>query len=416
MASRALLFVFVLFAGTFLAYPPAAKAVDPAPAWNLTDVDGNNVSSAALLGQIVVLEFSGTWCLPCKIVEAGFKDLHTEYAGEAVVFLGVFISPQNSLADVAGYRDSRSIPWAVAADDNDTVASLYSIAEIPRILIIDRQGFLVFDWTAFPGFNSCDVQTIFRTQIDRAIQGDSTPISLTTLSIPVLLIVAAFLSFFSPCSFPVLPAFMAYFLKLDSQGTKATTGAAAGRGFLASLGIVTVYGIIALAVLAAGAAAAAFIPFINPVMGVVLITFGILALLPFQYHWMTRPFIALKNRIVGAVGGKWEPGVGTKLFAFGAGYGAAGFACVAPPFIGAVLAASAIGSTGLAAIGLLLYVAIVVLLMVGVTVALHIAGDRALKKIRVWSAAMKYISAAALIIAGAYLLYLFVLAYFATGC
>jgi len=151
-------------------------------------------------------------------------------------------------------------------------------------------------------------------------------------------------------------------------------------------------------------------------MGVVLITFGILALLPFQYHWITRPFIALKNRIVGAFGGKWEPGVGTKLFAFGAGYGAAGFACVAPPFIGAVLAASAIGSPGLAAIGLFLYVAIVILLMIGVTVALHIAGDRALKKIRVWSVAMKYISAAALIIAGAYLLYLFVLAYFATGC
>src|SRR3990172_12031571 len=131
MASRALLFVFVLFAGTLLAFPPGATAVDPAPAWNLTDVDGNNVSSAALLGQIVVLEFSGTWFLPCKIVEAGFKDLHTEYAGEGVIFLGVFISPQNSLADVAGYRDSRSIPWAVAADDNDTVASLYSIAQIP---------------------------------------------------------------------------------------------------------------------------------------------------------------------------------------------------------------------------------------------------------------------------------------------
>ena len=416
MAPRTLLLVLILFAGAFLAHPPTARAVDPAPAWNLTDVDGNNVSSAALLGQVVVLEFSGTWCLPCKIVEAGFKNLHPEYVGESVLFLGVFISPQNSPADVANYRDSRGITWAVASDDNDAVASAYSVAEIPRIIIIDREGFLVFDWTAFPGFDSCDIETIFRTQIDRAIQGNSTPLSLTTLSIPALLVVAAFLSFFSPCSFPVLPAFMAYFLKLDAEGAKATTGAAAGRGFLASLGIVTVYGTIALAVLAAGAAAAAFIPFINPVMGVVLITFGILALLPFQYHWMTRPFIALKNRIVGAFGGKWQPGIGTKLFAFGAGYGAAGFACVAPPFIGAVLAASAIGSPGLAAIGLVLYVAIVVLLMIGVTVALHIAGDRALKKIRVWSAAMKYISAAALIIAGAYLLYLFYLAWAAPGC
>jgi len=146
-------------------------------------------------------------------------------------------------------------------------------------------------------------------------------------------------------------------------------------------------------------------------MGVVLITFGILALLPFQYHWLTRPFIALKNKIAAQFGGKWQPGTRTKLFAFGAGYGAAGFACVAPPFIGAVLNASALGAPDQAFLGLGLYVAIVIALMVSVTVALHVAGDRALKKIRAWSAAMKYVSAAALIIAGGYLLYLFYVAY-----
>ena len=226
---------------------------------------------------------------------------------------------------------------------------------------------------------------------------------------------AAFLSFFSPCSFPVLPAFMAYYLKEDAKGAKASNAVAAGRGFLASLGIVTVYGIIAVVVAAAGFAAQAVVKWLPPVIGVVLIVLAVLTLLPFQYHFLTRPFIALKQRIAARFGGRWEPGLGAKLFAFGAGYGAAGFACVAPPFIGAVLNASAIGSPEQAVLGLALYILIVIGLMVGITVALHMAGDRALQKVKAWSGAMKYVSAVALIIAGSYLLWLFLTAYVFSG-
>jgi len=248
--------------------------------------------------------------------------------------------------------------------------------------------------------------------LDRTIQGNAGTISVTALSIPALLIVAALLSFFSPCSFPVLPAFMAFYMNLDAKGEtdptrKPTTRTAASRGFVASLGMVSVYGIVAGVVFAAGLAAQGVIPFISPIVGVILILMAILTLLPYQYHFLTRPFIALKRRIAARFGGKWTPGVRAKLFAFGAGYGAAGFACVAPPFIGAMLNASAIGAPDQALFGLALYVIVVVVTMILVVVGLHVAGERLLKKIRVWSAAIKYVSAVALLIAGGYLLWLF---------
>lgn len=388
-----------------------AGGASPAPEFSLVDIDGNNQTSGELRGRVIVLEFSGTWCLPCRIVENAFKDMYPQYDASAVTFLSVFIPPQNDLQSLEDHRDAKGITWHVAPD-TDNLISKYQIGELPRIFVINREGYITRDWFPPIPWSEETVKADIGSAIDRAIQGEATPIDVSTLSIPALLVVAAFLSFFSPCSFPVLPAFMAYYLKLDAAGTKSTAKVAAGRGFLASLGIVSVYGLIALAVFAAGLAAASFIPFISPVMGVLLITFGILALLPFQYHWLTRPFIALKNKIAARFGGNWKPGIRTKLFAFGAGYGAAGFACVAPPFIGAVLNASALGAPEQAMFGLLLYVGIVIILMVAVTVGLQIAGDRALKKIRAWSAAMKYVSAAALIVAGGYLLYLFYLANF----
>lgn len=415
MARRAAALVLVALALSVLAAIPPARAADLAPSWTLTDIDGNNVSSSALRGHVVVLDFAGTWCGPCKIVEAAFEEIYANYSAKGVVFLSVFEPPANSVQDIQNYRAARNVPWKMAPD-TDGVSSRYSVYEIPRFFVIDKDGYVTSDWATYPGFTQGAAREAAASALDRTLQGTATPFTITAASIPILLVIAAVLSFFSPCSFPVLPAFMAFYLNLDAKGNettgvKATTKTAAARGFVSSLGIVTVYGLIALVLLAAGVAAQAAvgqaIVWLPPIIGVILILFGILTLLPFQYHFLTRPFSALKKRLAARLGKRWTPGLKAKLFAFGMGYGAAGFACVAPPFIAAVLYASTLGSFQEAVLGLLLYVLVVIALMIVIVVAIHTAGDRAMKKIRAWSGIIKYVSAAALIIAGVYLLWLF---------
>ena len=410
--------IAVVGAGLFLALSGAPPAeARPAPAFTVFTVDGETMNTNS--SEVMLLDFSGTLCAPCRLVEVAVREVYGVYS-DRVTFLSAFIGGgygSNDNASIISFRDyeesqGRPVPWELA-----TAAAYmqgdYGVPTIPHVFIL-RDGYVTFDWTPTPTIGSTptdQARSAVGPALERAVSGTATPISVTSLSIPALLIIAAFLSFFSPCSFPVLPAFMSYYLNLDakgeSTGPKASTKTAAGRGFVASLGIVTVYGMIALVVFAVGFAAQAVVKWLPPVIGVVLITLAVLSLLPYQYHFLTRPFIALKQKLVARFGGRWQPGVGTKLYAFGMGYGAAGFACVAPPFIGAVLNASALGSPEQAVIGLLLYVVIVISLMIGIVVALHLAGDRALKKVRTWSGIMKYVSAVALIIAGSYLLYLF---------
>jgi len=87
------------------------------------------------------------------------------------------------------------------------------------------------------------------------------------------------------------------------------------------------------------------------------------------------------------------------------GYGAAGFGCVAPPFIAAVLNATALGGivSGLAVLAV--YAGIVIVLMVTITVILSVAGQAAVKKMNKYTNVIKKVSAAVLIVAGAYLIY-----------
>ena len=400
------------------AFWPQPGAVAPAPPFQLVDTEGTTLNSTSLTsqGRLVVLDFGGVTCKPCKYVEESFRNILYPQYSATVTFISVFEPPLNDPTSLRDYRATHNMTWHLTAD-TDTLEIRYNVPVIPRIFVIDKNGYVAFDWQASPTLtSSAPITTDVGGAIQRVIAGTSGTVNVTAISIPALLVVAALLSFFSPCSFPVLPAFMSFYMNLDAKGgsdptKKPTARTAAVRGFVASLGMVAVYGIIAGVVLAAGLAAQGVIPFISPVVGAVLIAMAVLTLLPYQYHFLTRPFIALKKRIAAKLGGSWTPGVRTKLFAFGAGYGAAGFACVAPPFIGAMLNASAIGAPDQALLGLALYVVVVVVTMILVVVGLHVAGDRLLKKIRVWSAAIKYVSAAALMLAGGYLLWVFATTY-----
>ena len=126
--------------GGAAAPPPqlAVKVGDAAPNFNLTSLDGNQVSLASLKGKVVLLDFWATWCGPCKAAMPTMQKLHEAYKDRGVVILGVNTWEKN--VDAAkDYIAKKKFNYGCLLNGDD-LAKAYGVTGIPTLVIIGKDG------------------------------------------------------------------------------------------------------------------------------------------------------------------------------------------------------------------------------------------------------------------------------------
>jgi len=576
----------------------------PSPDFTIPLVDGSSFNLSANRGKVVVLEFMFVGCVSCRTAESSLLSVHSTYRNNpetASRFEVLSVSANDTALELDAYRTDHALPWLFGAD-----AALPARFNVPpnstavTLLVIDTNGYITWRFTPPPNWSdSAALATDLGATIQAAYpRAPSNAIDIQQLSIIVLIALAALSSFFSPCSFPLLPGYMTHYLQLEAKRYRhalATTarvepqptiqkdmaakaiaaatqdlampgapqelrvvlsaadrafvageyvialelammargdlsrragiqaarenlqgndtgdslrrtedlareaealnipvpktreilqlasaafmagdsaraaqltaqaleelererdagiaahlktyeeavaaakkggantqpaqqaldrarqdlqapppkpmglGKAALGGLAAGFGMVLIYGIVGAIVILAGAGAASTMPYVQPIVGVVLIALGFLTLTSRQFYFLSAAVEKFRAR---AFGNKEDDKdrYYSSLFAYGAGYGAAGFGCVAGPFVAASLQASAIGGIGLGVLAFLFYAVCVIILMVAITVILSAAGSKAVTKMNRYTDIIKKVSAVVLIAAGAYLVYFF---------
>ncbi len=401
VAISMILVIVILLAATISLSPTTTTAPD----FSIQDIDGEWINLSEQRGQVLLLDFMFIACDACKIITKNLKNITPPHGNELRI-ISVDILPIDTNQDLQDYRTREGITWQIARD-TDNLQTKYSAPTVPKVVVIDKDGGITWTWSSIAVIDEEAQKSEMQSAVTNALQGTSGNVSIAQMSIPALMIIAAVGSFFSPCSFPLLPGFMAYYLGIDAQSkVKPSTARAASRGLIAGTGMIVVYGIIALVVFSVGWAASQYLDDLGLIVGIILIILGALTLSNLQYHRLIEPFRKLRQRLFPSKGEmSQETGTAVKMFAYGVGYGAAGFACVAPPFIAAVLNASVNGDVLFGAVVFLIYVIIVLGLMIAITILLTEAGQAAVSKMNKYVNLIKKISGIALIIAGAYLVY-----------
>ncbi|MBA4348667.1 MAG: hypothetical protein C0415_01575 [Thermodesulfovibrio sp.] len=150
-------FAFLLLNTGAYAEPPSPYAIEKlsgqkAPDFTLKDLNGNDVSLFSFKGKVMILNFWGTWCPPCKEELLSLDRLDRIFKNRGLVILAV--STDTSLSTVKDFIAKNPMGLTVLFDGKQKVSKgLYKVFMQPTTFIIDKRGiiykkyFSEQDWT-----------------------------------------------------------------------------------------------------------------------------------------------------------------------------------------------------------------------------------------------------------------------------
>ncbi|MDR0344063.1 MAG: TlpA family protein disulfide reductase [Nocardiopsaceae bacterium] len=124
-------------------YPAGARPAVPSVSG--TTLTGAELSLAAYRGHVVVLNFWGSWCTPCRAEAPALAALDRHFRPDGVRFLGVDIRDSTAAADA--FRRNFGITYPSLSDPSDAIALGFRHtvppAGTPTTLVIGRSGQIV---------------------------------------------------------------------------------------------------------------------------------------------------------------------------------------------------------------------------------------------------------------------------------
>ncbi len=114
----------------------ALAAEAPAPDFKTTTLSGASIGLSTLEGQVVLLNFWGTWCRPCRSEIPELNALYAELQPRGLEILGIAVGDERDA--VERFVTSLDIHYPIALDDR--VADLYDVNVYPTNVVIDQAG------------------------------------------------------------------------------------------------------------------------------------------------------------------------------------------------------------------------------------------------------------------------------------
>lgn len=109
-----------------------------APDFSLTGFDGRTVTLSELRGQVVIINFWASWCLPCREEAAYLEQTWRKYKDQGVVFIGVDYVDTEKAA--LAYIQEFDITYINGPDLQTRISQAYNIQGVPETFFVAKNG------------------------------------------------------------------------------------------------------------------------------------------------------------------------------------------------------------------------------------------------------------------------------------
>lgn len=110
----------------------------PAPAFSLPARGGSTVDLSQFKGQVVMINFWASWCVPCRKEMPLLENIYNKYKSLGFTLIGVNVEPDQK--DAESFLKQTPVSFPVLFDAKSQVSGLYNVQGMPTTVFIDRKG------------------------------------------------------------------------------------------------------------------------------------------------------------------------------------------------------------------------------------------------------------------------------------
>jgi thiol-disulfide isomerase/thioredoxin len=124
-----------------LAGPEKGKSL---PDFLLKTADGSTIKLSSIKGEVVLIDFWASWCMPCRAAIPHLKELYKTYQHKGLKILSVSIDQNSTAWNKAMLKEA--MPWPQVIDHYDAgkdasemMISL-GITSVPFMIVLNKKG------------------------------------------------------------------------------------------------------------------------------------------------------------------------------------------------------------------------------------------------------------------------------------
>ncbi len=118
-----------------------AKDASPTPPFLVADLNGNTISTVALKGKVIIVNFWATWCPPCREEIPELIDLQDKYKDKLQI-IGVSMDEDASPAEVNAFAQKAGINYPVVMG-KDIAQEYGGVPALPTSFVVNKDGGVV---------------------------------------------------------------------------------------------------------------------------------------------------------------------------------------------------------------------------------------------------------------------------------